>query len=79
MWVRATKPGFYNRLYDDGDDPFEIPDKLFSKNWMKRSRKPRAAKPVEVVTEAEVPEEPSVDEDAEEPEAPEDPAVDEGE
>ena len=67
MWVIATKPGFYNRLYEPGE-LFEIPDKeMFSENWMKRSRKPRAAKPDEAVAEPDAPREP------------EEPAADEGE
>lgn len=37
MRVRATAPGFYERLRtvsDDPDDVFMVPDNLFSEKWM---------------------------------------------
>lgn len=45
MKVRATQLGYYKVLRQPGD-VFEVPDQLFSKNWMERvpDAKPKAEK-----------------------------------
>ena len=46
MKVRATKPGFYQRLYSPGEE-FCVPAELFSGQWMEKLEEPEPATTVE--------------------------------